>query len=186
MGLIPGAMEDKWFLYLEDNKFYCHQSWTGYCAYIVEFAPCEEGYRAEAFLAPMEQTRDGWAAAAVKALVAFLAEDYARQTRYALLMEQLATPLGTMDTTGLPLYTIFGLQVLEGTDKYQTPEEKLASTEQSDLMAEAVRSGLCGVCVVDALGVPAEFRSRESLDADPVTKYGGRRSPWPAGGHLVG
>lgn len=105
MGLIPGAMEDKWFLYLEDNKLYCHQSWTGYCAYIVEFVPCEEGYRAEAVLTPMEQTRDGLAAATVKVLVAFLAEDYARQTRYTLLMEQLVTPLGTMDTTGLPLYT---------------------------------------------------------------------------------
>lgn len=44
LGLIPEEMEDKWFIYLEDNKLYCHRSWTGLCAYIVEFAPCEEGY----------------------------------------------------------------------------------------------------------------------------------------------
>lgn len=31
----PEEMEDKWFMYYEDNKFYFHRSWTGICIYIV-------------------------------------------------------------------------------------------------------------------------------------------------------
>jgi hypothetical protein len=32
-GLIPEAMEDKWFIFLEENVLYFHRSWTGYCIY---------------------------------------------------------------------------------------------------------------------------------------------------------
>lgn len=37
-GWIPEEMEDKWFMYFEDNKLYIHRSWTGYCIYIVSFS----------------------------------------------------------------------------------------------------------------------------------------------------
>ncbi len=36
-GFIPKEMEDKWFIYFEDNKLYIHRSWTGFCIYIVSF-----------------------------------------------------------------------------------------------------------------------------------------------------
>jgi len=39
MGNIPKEMEDKWFLYMEDNVLYAHRSWTGICVYIIEFKP---------------------------------------------------------------------------------------------------------------------------------------------------
>ncbi len=42
-GLIPEQMEDKWFIYWEDNQLFFHRSWTGYCVYIVEFATTDEG-----------------------------------------------------------------------------------------------------------------------------------------------
>lgn len=35
-GHIPTCMEDKWFTYYENNKYYFHRSWTGYCIFIVE------------------------------------------------------------------------------------------------------------------------------------------------------
>lgn len=35
-GFLPRSMEDKWFTYYENNKYYFHRSWTGYCIYIVE------------------------------------------------------------------------------------------------------------------------------------------------------
>ena len=41
-GVIPEQMEDKWFLYFEDNKLHCYRSWTGNCLYIVEFKVSEE------------------------------------------------------------------------------------------------------------------------------------------------
>ena len=36
-GAIPEEMEDKWFLYMEDNILYFHRSWTGTCLYIARF-----------------------------------------------------------------------------------------------------------------------------------------------------
>lgn len=32
-GLIPHAMEDKWFVFLEEDRLYFHRSWTGICVY---------------------------------------------------------------------------------------------------------------------------------------------------------
>ena len=36
-GCIPEEMEDRWFMYFEEDTMYIHRSWTGYCIYIVEF-----------------------------------------------------------------------------------------------------------------------------------------------------
>lgn len=35
-GFLPKEMEDKWFMYYEDDKLFIHRSWTGYCIYIVD------------------------------------------------------------------------------------------------------------------------------------------------------
>lgn len=44
-GLVPEVMEDKWFIYWENEKLYFHRSWTGYCIYIVRFEADLDGYR---------------------------------------------------------------------------------------------------------------------------------------------
>jgi hypothetical protein len=36
-GLIPEAMEDKWFIFMEDDVLSFHRSWTGMCIYEVHF-----------------------------------------------------------------------------------------------------------------------------------------------------
>lgn len=36
-GLIPEVMEDKWFIYYEDDVLYLHRSWTGVCVYEAHF-----------------------------------------------------------------------------------------------------------------------------------------------------
>lgn len=41
-GYVPEQMEDKWFIFFEDNKLYFHRSWTGICIYIVEFLISED------------------------------------------------------------------------------------------------------------------------------------------------
>ena len=35
-GKLPMTMEDRWFLFYEDDKFYCVRSWTGACIYIAD------------------------------------------------------------------------------------------------------------------------------------------------------
>ena len=42
-GLIPKQMEDKWFVYFEDNTLFFHRSWTGKAVYQVKFEPRERG-----------------------------------------------------------------------------------------------------------------------------------------------
>jgi len=37
MGFLPHQMEDKWFIYFENDVLYFHRSWTGYCIYQVFF-----------------------------------------------------------------------------------------------------------------------------------------------------
>lgn len=37
LGFIPQAMEDKWFMFTEDDTLYVHRSWTGYCIYQLRF-----------------------------------------------------------------------------------------------------------------------------------------------------
>lgn len=44
-GLVPEAMEDKWFIYLEDDVLYLHRSWTGSCIYQVQFVQEYERHR---------------------------------------------------------------------------------------------------------------------------------------------
>ena len=36
-GIIPQEMEDKWFIYFEEDTLYIHRSWTEFCIYILEF-----------------------------------------------------------------------------------------------------------------------------------------------------
>ncbi len=43
-GLIPMSMDDKWFIYLEDDWLYYHRSWTGYCVFQVRLERFEDGY----------------------------------------------------------------------------------------------------------------------------------------------
>lgn len=38
LGFAPREMQDKWFIYFENDVLYFHRSWTGYCIYQVSLA----------------------------------------------------------------------------------------------------------------------------------------------------
>lgn len=42
LGHLPQEMEDKWFVYYENDKLYFHRSWTGFCIYIVTILPNQD------------------------------------------------------------------------------------------------------------------------------------------------
>ena len=44
-GVVPEQMEDKWFVYWQDDALFFHRSWTGYCIYRVRFSSADGGYR---------------------------------------------------------------------------------------------------------------------------------------------
>lgn len=37
LGFLPREMDDKWFIYFENNTLHFHRSWTGVCIYQVFF-----------------------------------------------------------------------------------------------------------------------------------------------------
>ena len=43
-GLIPQAMEDKWFIFMEGDTLFFHRSWTGFCIYQVSLRREGAGY----------------------------------------------------------------------------------------------------------------------------------------------
>ena len=45
LGLLPAQMEDKWFVYWQDDRLHFHRSWTGMCIYIVRFKAEGDGCR---------------------------------------------------------------------------------------------------------------------------------------------
>ena len=42
-GLVPGQMEDKWFVLFEESWLFFYRSWTGYCIYGVKLAQAGDG-----------------------------------------------------------------------------------------------------------------------------------------------
>lgn len=51
MGIKPETMEDKWFLFYENDVLYAHRSWTGYCIYELHFKALPNGsYQIEKLL----------------------------------------------------------------------------------------------------------------------------------------
>ena len=44
-GFLPEAMEDKWFIYWQDDTLFFHRSWTGFCVYAAHFQCIEEEWR---------------------------------------------------------------------------------------------------------------------------------------------
>lgn len=42
-GLVPQQMEDKWFIYWENDALFFHRSWTGVCIYVVRFTAEGDG-----------------------------------------------------------------------------------------------------------------------------------------------
>src|SRR3954447_8404802 len=50
LGFIPERMEDKWFMFNEEDTLYIHRSWTGYCIYQLTLIKDDTGYAvSEAF-----------------------------------------------------------------------------------------------------------------------------------------
>lgn len=44
-GFVPETVDDRWFIYLDDDWLAIHRSWTGHCLYRVRFAREADRYR---------------------------------------------------------------------------------------------------------------------------------------------
>lgn len=60
-GLIPQAMEDKWFIFLEQDILYVHRSWTGNCIYQLRLRKDGANYTVTEALANRDVSQYKWA-----------------------------------------------------------------------------------------------------------------------------
>lgn len=44
VGHIPQEMEDKWFVFFEEDVLYFHRSWTGYCIFQLKLEEAGKGW----------------------------------------------------------------------------------------------------------------------------------------------
>ena len=56
-GLIPQQMEDKWFVFYENDWLYFHRSWTGYGLYKAQLIKEKDGYSIKEFWAERNQEK---------------------------------------------------------------------------------------------------------------------------------
>ncbi|HEY9627321.1 MAG TPA: hypothetical protein V6C84_08470 [Coleofasciculaceae cyanobacterium] len=59
-GLIPDRMEDKWFIFLEEDVLYVHRSWTGYCIYQLSLSREDSTYVISRALVNREPSQYTW------------------------------------------------------------------------------------------------------------------------------
>ena len=45
LGLVPEAMEDKWFIFFEDDHLYIHRSWTGICVFRLRIVEVDSEFK---------------------------------------------------------------------------------------------------------------------------------------------
>jgi len=57
LGFLPRDMDDKWFIYMENNTLYLHRSWTGFCIYQVKLKADAEMYTVQSALVNRNQTQ---------------------------------------------------------------------------------------------------------------------------------
>jgi ADP-ribosylglycohydrolase len=151
-GLIPQQMEDKWFVYYEDDWLYFHRSWTGFGIYKVKLNKEQQGYSIKEFwvernLEKYKNESDNFDIENFSFLIArgLLGIDV-RQIYIDNNVETEADSLKGWSNFGNLLFTNKGI----------------------DYTAH-IKSVLFSVAIGDALGVPVEFKSRDTVSRNPVT-----------------
>jgi ADP-ribosylglycohydrolase len=151
-GLVPQAMEDKWFIYFENDELYFHRSWTGFGIYSAKLKKVENGYSIKEFLAERNQEKYQ------------NADDNSDIENFSFLIAR--------GLLGIDVNNLYANRNLHTEDdvvkRWSNLGNMLFSNQKIDL-TEKVKSVLFGVAVGDALGVTVEFKSRQTISKNPVT-----------------
>ncbi|MDQ1086415.1 ADP-ribosylglycohydrolase family protein [Siphonobacter sp. SORGH_AS_1065] len=151
-GLIPQQMEDKWFIYYENEWLYFHRSWTGHGIYKAKINKVTDGYSIKEFWAERNPKK------------------YKNQDDTTDL--ETFSFLIARGILGINVRNIYpGRTTKSETDAlidWSTFGNMLFTNQGVDYFYE-ITSALFGVATGDALGVPVEFNNRESISKNPVT-----------------
>jgi ADP-ribosylglycohydrolase len=165
-GVIPEEMEDKWFVYWEEDTLFFHRSWTGFCVYVVRFSCDENGglmVSADVNRDPDEYTNTDDLHDA--ALIDYLID--------VLLLRRRASFPARLPTSGeaaLEQWSFVGQAGLGihpgdsagGRARYVFIPKGARELSSSEIAAR-IRGCLLGGAVGDAYGAPLEFLSLGSI-----------------------
>lgn len=151
-GLIPQQMEDKWFIYYENEWLHFHRSWTGNGMYKAKLNKITDGYSIKEFWAERNQ------------------EKYKNQddnTDIETFSFLIARGLLGIDVSSI--YSSRNIKTETDALKGWSNFGNMLFTNQGVDYSDNIKSALFGVAVGDALGVPVEFNSRQTISKNPVT-----------------
>lgn len=151
-GLIPQEMEDKWFIYYENEWLYFHRSWTGYGIYKAKLDKVTDGYIIRELW--VERNKEKYNNE----------DDNADIETFLFLIAR-----GLLEIDVRDIYLRKNIKSETDTIKSWSSFGSMLFTIQNVDYFKEIKSALFGVAVGDALGVPVEFKSRETLRKHPVT-----------------
>jgi ADP-ribosylglycohydrolase len=151
-GLIPRQMEDKWFIFYENNWLCFHRSWTGVGIYKAQLIKEKDGYSIKDFWAERNQEK-------------YKNED--DNTDIETISFLIARGLLGIDVRKIcaDKHIQSETDCIKGWGNFG----HLLFTDQGVDYSDKIKSVLFGVAVGDALGVPVEFNSRQAISKNPVT-----------------
>ena len=149
-GLIPKQMEDKWFIFYENNFLYMHRSWTGFGMYKAEIINKGRFYAIDEFIAERNKDKNS-------------TED--DEVDKDIFVNLIAGGL-----LGIPAGILHNKPNRESNvlSDWGTYGTLLLQSEVRGTLDD-IKTALFGVAVGDALGVPVEFQSRLKLKVKPIT-----------------
>jgi ADP-ribosylglycohydrolase len=151
-GLIPRQMEDKWFIYFENEWLYFHRSWTGFGLYKAKINSEKDGYSIKEFWA--ERNQEKYNNEDDKTDIENISFLISRELLGINVNQIYSNPNIKSESDAIKGWSNFG--------------NMLYASKRVDY-TNNIKSILFGVAVGDALGVPVEFNSRQTINKSPVT-----------------
>lgn len=151
-GLIPQQMEDKWFIYYENEWLYFHRSWTGNGMYKAKLNKETDGYSITEFWAERNQEKHK------------NEDDNSDIETFSFLIAR-----GLLGIDVRSIYLNRNIKTETDTVKGWSNFGNMLFTNKGVDYSKEIKSALLGVAVGDALGVPVEFNSRQTISRNPVT-----------------
>lgn len=150
-GLIPLQMEDKWFIYYDNEWLFFHRSWTGHGIYKAKINKVTDGYSIKEFWVErnLENYNNEDDEIDIENIVFLIARGL-----LGINVNKIYNTQNINSKTNLINgYSNFGNMLFANNDMKNI---------------EKIKSALFGVAVGDAIGVPFEFSSREQMKQNPA------------------
>lgn len=163
IGLIPEQMEDKWFIFYENDWLYFHRSWTGFGIYKAQLKKETDGYSIKRFWAERSEEKYN------------NEDDNADIENFSFLIAR-----GLLGNDVNQIYASQNIKSDSDLVKGISDFGKLLYSNQGVNYSDKIKSVLFGIAVGDAVGVPFEFSSRKQMTQHPASDmigYGTHNQP---------